>query len=282
MGARPDAREEEGCGRLVRQHDGPFPARGHAGVPSRGAETPGERREVSVPGRRASEAGYQNGVDHCLSLCATLPRYPFETAEDTTNRKVTCWNEDEVVVRTVAATMARRRPHCGTRPNSALAVGRAPWAVAGAIPCAVKPGRRPSVRQSLDPTALVRRCVILSPAARVCRWCRCHGARSPARLGRGAVPRSACRTAARRSGWRCCPQIRTDVVARCPPYCAWIGLKRNFKVRHEESDEIPRFIPYFGDNYSAIESEARPNASWSLQASALNAVGSCLLTLSQR
>ena len=150
MGARPDAREEEGCGRLVRQHDGPFPARGHAGVPSRGAETPGERREVSVPGRRASEAGYQNGVDHCLSLCATLPRYPFETAEDATNRKVTCWNEDEVVVRTVAATMARRRPHCGTRPNSALAVGRAPWAVAGAIPCAVKPGRRPSVRQSLD------------------------------------------------------------------------------------------------------------------------------------
>ena len=199
-----------------------------------------------MPGRRASEAGHQNGVDHCLSLCATLPRYPFETAEDATNRKVTCWNEDEVVVRTVAATMARRRPHCSTRPNSALAVGRAPWAVAGAIPCAVKPGRRPSVRQSLDPTAL------------------------------------SVRDAARRSGWRCCPQIRTDVVARCPPYCAWIGLKRNFKVRHEESDEIPRFIPYFGDNYSATESEARPNASWSLQASALNAVGSYLLTLSRR
>jgi hypothetical protein len=34
--------------------------------------------------------------------------------------------------------------------------------------------------------------------------------------------------------------------------CSWIGLTKNFKVREEDEDEVPRFIPYFGDSTSAV------------------------------
>ena len=38
--------------------------------------------------------------------------------------------------------------------------------------------------------------------------------------------------------------------------CAWIGLKKNFKVHEDDEDEVPRFIPYFGDAASDIGEEA--------------------------
>ena len=41
-----------------------------------------------------------------------------------------------------------------------------------------------------------------------------------------------------------------------PSSCAWVGLTQNFKVREDDEDEVPRFIPYFGDASSEVGEEA--------------------------
>ena len=44
------------------------------------------------------------------------------------------------------------------------------------------------------------------------------------------------------------------VICAVQNSCSWIGLTKNFKVREDDEDEVPRFIPYFGDSTSAVQS----------------------------
>eukprot|EP01051_Picozoa_sp_SAG22_P003066 SAG22_NODE_144_length_17700_cov_21.959207_12_plen_629_part_00 len=55
---------------------------------------------------------------------------------------------------------------------------------------------------------------------------------------------------------RTLPSVTLSRITQLPGYCAWIGLKRNFKVHEGDEDEVPRFIPYFGDSQSDIGEEA--------------------------
>lgn len=41
-------------------------------------------------------------------------------------------------------------------------------------------------------------------------------------------------------------------AVRLQSSCSWIGLTKNFKVREDDEDEVPRFIPYFGDSTSEV------------------------------
>jgi hypothetical protein len=57
---------------------------------------------------------------------------------------------------------------------------------------------------------------------------------------------------------RVLPSIPSLLGLCCQSSCSWIGLTKNFKVREDDEDEVPRFIPYFGDSTSAVRRHSLP------------------------
>ena len=72
---------------------------------------------------------------------------------------------------------------------------------------------------------------------------------------RGVKRRSTC-TNNQETVSRVIPPVQMPFARQLPGSCSWIGLTKNFKVREDDEDEVPRFIPYFGDATSAVGEEA--------------------------